>query len=91
MTSGITYTAPQPVNGYEAFDFEINGGSSPIQVRVSREAIEDYVAKQRVNAPTTPEDLLHFAEVYQPEFVQIALDKHRRLESVLITSEDVAD
>jgi hypothetical protein len=57
---------------------------------VSREAIEDYVVTRGLPSPKSDHDLVHYMETYQPEFVRIAIDKHRQIETVLITSEDVA-
>ena len=91
MTGDVTYTAVEPTNGGEVFAFEIQRGSSQFKVQISREAIEDYVAKRGLNTPRTPDELLHYAETYQPEFVQMATAKQVRVESVLITAEDVAD
>lgn len=90
--TGITYTAPMSRNGGENYEFDVNTGSRTILVRVSREAIEDYVGKKGLLEPTTDEKRLEWLETYQPEFKQLALDKLRPGEAfVLITSEDVAD
>ena len=90
--TGITYAAPVLRNGGENYEFDVNTGSRTILVRVSGEAVEDYVGKKGSPEPTSDEKRLEWLETYQPEFKQLSLDKLRPGETfVLITSEDVAD
>lgn len=90
--NGITYTAPVSRNGGENYAFDVNTGSRTILVRISREAIEDYVGKLGLPQPTSDEKRLEWLETYQPEFKHLALEKVRPGETiVLITSENVAD
>ncbi len=60
MSNGVPYTAPVSRDGGETYDFEIDPGSRAIAVRVSREAVEDYVAKRGLREPATDGERLHY-------------------------------
>lgn len=88
----VRYTSPVPRDGGEHYDFELMNGSQEILVRVTREAIEEFVSARGVPEPTCNADRLHFLEVYQPEFKQLALDKLLPGETfALITGTDITD
>ena len=91
--TGYKYSEIKPTGAKtpEALHFDLFLGERTIPVSVSREALEDHSKKTGIRFADLAYGMVEYLQTYQPEFGEIAANKVRAVERVMITSEDIAN